>query len=222
MTANQIEYAKHLETQRHNRVSESQGAEDVTSRRITANATASQASTAALRQTEDARHNRETEMTNWFHENQLAQYQRTMGAAALQQAAASTQQASAALLQADAAQQQASSRQYEAETQRIGTTNARLSSIAQFIEGSRHNRAMESTARTQAAAAAEQAAAATTRAETDAGESTSRRFRNYAAGAQSISGVVTDAAQSIINNFNNFGASAYNRKVDKSYENPFF
>lgn len=222
MTSNQIEYAKHLESKRHNVVSEQQGAEDVRSRRMASEAAVSQATTASRRQSEDARHNRETEMINWFHENQLGQYQRVMGSAALQQAAASSTQASAAILQAQAAQSQASTRQYEAETGRIGTTQARLSSIGQMMETNRHNRQMESVERERAAAANTTADAASQRAQTDAEESTSRRFRNYASGTTQIASTMSDIAQSILSGISSRNVTNYNRKVDNGYEVPFF
>lgn len=186
MTANQIEYAKHLETQKHNRITESQGERDVRSRERTADAAVSQAATASSRQKEEGRHNRETEMINWFSANQTAQYQDRAGRAALIQAAASSTQATAALRQAGAAESQAATRQYEAETGRIQTRNARVSTIGQFMETSRHNRAEERIDQQRADAALQTAGASVIQAETSQSESQSRKFNNYASGVGSV------------------------------------
>lgn len=72
MTSNQIAYNQHLETQRHNRVSEIHEHQDVRSRRMSAQASVSQAETARMRQIEEARANAAKEQINWFdsYENQ--------------------------------------------------------------------------------------------------------------------------------------------------------
>lgn len=64
MTANQINYARVREDRRHNLISEKHEHEDVRTRRMTAGANVSQAETARLRQSEDARHNRMSERFN--------------------------------------------------------------------------------------------------------------------------------------------------------------
>lgn len=66
MTANQINYARHKEDVRHNRQTELQKDRDLAIGERQAVASELQASTAARRQLEDARHNQETERVNWF------------------------------------------------------------------------------------------------------------------------------------------------------------
>lgn len=73
MTANQIEFAKHRETRRHNYVTERQGWRDVSTRSrqadaamLSAYASTSQAETAARRAKEESRHNQELERVNWW------------------------------------------------------------------------------------------------------------------------------------------------------------
>lgn len=69
MTANQIAYAKLREDSRHNRESEKAG-------HLTAQASWSQARTAASRAAEEGRHNLETERVNWWNVQEGARHNR--------------------------------------------------------------------------------------------------------------------------------------------------
>lgn len=72
MTQNQINFFKASEEQRHNYEIERQGRQDVASRRITANASRSQADTAAELAAETKRANLERERVNWFTAQEAA------------------------------------------------------------------------------------------------------------------------------------------------------
>lgn len=74
MTANQIEYAKHLETGRHNRVSERHEHQDVQSRRMTAEANQRNATTNWFAAQEQQRHNYNTESATFAANAELVRH----------------------------------------------------------------------------------------------------------------------------------------------------
>lgn len=155
MTANQIEFAKHKETSRHNLASEHIEGRKATASERQAGAAERQAEVAGLQQKETARHNaaQETmqwwfnrnsiaetqrhnkaqEDVNWFNANALKSHQERSDAAAARQAAASESQASTARINA-------LTNRYDAETRRqlAGIESSKLA------ESIRHNVAVES------------------------------------------------------------------------------
>lgn len=76
MTANQIEYAKHLETGRHNRVSERHEHQDVQSRRMTAEANQRNATTNWFAAQEQQRHNYNTESATFAANAEVERHNR--------------------------------------------------------------------------------------------------------------------------------------------------
>lgn len=90
MTSNQIEFAKHRENQRHNRLTETESKRH----------NVQEEGIGWGNLGELSRHNRETESINWFSAANLATYQNTMGKAALEQAGAARSQAQTAAVSA--------------------------------------------------------------------------------------------------------------------------
>lgn len=150
MTANQIEYAKHLETIRHNVETEAQGRADVASRQATAQAAVSQAATAERSQQETARHNLVAEAVSQFSAQHTALYQDRTGRASLQQAQAASTTAAANMLNAQTRQAELSesirhNMAQESEAYRSHTASEAIAS-ATLSETKRHNLAGESQA----------------------------------------------------------------------------
>lgn len=158
MTKNQIEYAKHREDARHNRVTEQQKLRDQAIGLISANAAKSQADTAVLRQAEDARHNQQTEAINWWtnrssleetsrhnrmQENaaaRTASIQERQATTAERQAAVSERSAAVSERQASVAERQAAVSEaqlginrYDAQSRRI-SANAGSASAAAALQ----------------------------------------------------------------------------------------
>lgn len=147
MTANQIAYASHLETQRHNTVTEYQNKQDVQSRAATAAANYWNAQTNAFKAQEDKRHNlaseeeiyrhnihsegietnklsetirsnRENEQINWFKAQTDADYKYKQGESALRQATAAEAQAAAATQRAQTDASRLDIERYQAQSNR--------------------------------------------------------------------------------------------------------
>lgn len=210
MTYNQIEYAKHQESRRHNQVVEAQGERDVASRAITAQAAQTQATVADRRQQEDSRHNRETEMINWFSANQDAIYKDRTGRAALTQAGAAVTSSTAALISASAAQSQAATRereadirqqeadtkQYQAATERVESAGRNLERVFGTLETRRHNLVTESQGMSTIGINQQRADTEQYKADTDRGRQRSQSFRDITAGYKNL----TDTGASILKN----------------------
>lgn len=122
MTANQIAYAKHLEDSRHNRIQEKHEHYSTRTARIGAMAQQSQATTAALRQSEDARHNQETERVNWWAAQETGRHNQESERLSAQQNIWNREfqqnQSEAAFRQASAAERRMSAGETDAETRR--------------------------------------------------------------------------------------------------------
>lgn len=217
MTSNQIRLNQYLEEKRHNVATEGIEGHKAQSSRMQAEASKSQASTAALQQSEVARHNLVEEdirrgtlavesgkLTETTRHNQAdeqlrqqsinvegrkAEYSREVG---LTQAAYSREvglaNASANMVAAHAAASQAATAQLRQKEDR------------------RHNLVGESISRTEASAKVTQAnasttsaSAQTTQAETAKSVSGSQKFKNYASGVADIFRAGSALAGSIIN-----------------------
>lgn len=210
MTYNQIEYAKHQESQRHNRVVEAQGERDVASRAMTAQAAQTQATVADRRQQEDSRHNRETEMINWFSANQDAVYKDRTGRAALTQAGAAVTSATANLISASAAQsqaltrereadikqQEADTKQYSAATERVESAGRNMERIFNVLETVRHNLVTEGQGQANIGINQQRADTEAYKAETDRARQRSQSYRDVAVGSKTI----TETGLSIFKN----------------------
>lgn len=109
MTSNQIAYAVHRETVRHNLAMEVE----------TARYQKAQNQLGFGNLSEAVRHNTEVERVNWYSAQSSARYQTGMVAASQAQAAASQQQAVAAKASAAAAQSNAAANWQNAETRRL-------------------------------------------------------------------------------------------------------
>ena len=165
MTANQIRYAQHRETQRANRASEAIGRHQAESSRISALASESQADTARRRMEEEARHNLKQEAVNWFSAYQTATEnqrhnrateevnwftarsedttRRSQAQSAAQQAQASLRHAEAAMASAGAAQLQAQAGLLNAQTNAGALSESIRHNTALEMEATRHNTAVE-------------------------------------------------------------------------------
>lgn len=194
MTAQQIAYAKHREERRHNIATERLGRKQAAIAKQQADASTSQASTAAARQGEDSRHNYEQELINWFATRNLASLQQAQGQALLRQAGAAERQAGASESQARTAALNAQTRVSELgetiahnrnvenetrrynleriEQDRYATQVQSAYNVARASEAMRHNVETEDQGRVglniqgiQASAAQEQASAASKRAD---------------------------------------------------------
>lgn len=210
MTYNQIEYAKHQESKRHNQVVEAQGERDVASRAITAQAAQTQATVADRRQQEDARHNRESEMINWFSANQDAVYKDRAGRAALTQAGAAVTSSQAALTSAGAAmlqaqtreieaeikQQEADTKQFQAATERVESAGRNLERVFNILETRRHNLVTEGQGLTGLDIRQQEADTKQYSADTDRARQRGQSFRDVTTGLRTI----TETGNSILKN----------------------
>lgn len=111
MTANQIAYARHREDARHNRMTERAGFAQAKASMLQAQAAGTQAAAAKLRQSEELRHNQQTEAINWFVSEQTAQLQQAQRELAIRDAASHERQAEAAYRSSSAALAQAAAQQ---------------------------------------------------------------------------------------------------------------
>lgn len=210
MTYNQIEYAKHQESKRHNQVVEAQGERDVSSRAITARAAETQAQVADRRQQEDSRHNRETEMINWFSANQDAIYRDRAGRAALTQAGAAVTSSTAALItaganvsqaqtrerEAEIRAQEADTKQYQAATERVESSGRNLERMFSILETRRHNLVTEGQGSANVNISARRADTEQFKADTDRARQRGQSFRDVTTGFRTI----TETGNSILKN----------------------
>lgn len=159
MTANQIEFAKHGETRRHNQVTEAQGWRDVDTRSRQADAAmqqavaaTQQAGVAAQRLKEESRHNAEQERINWWStERSQKEVERANAEKEKQQWVAITTLADLQAKQGDAVQRQAAVAESDAVSKRLQAQASQIQAGA----ASRQASASMLNAQTQQSALAE-------------------------------------------------------------------
>lgn len=167
MTTNQVEYAKHLETVRHQKVSEGIEASKAKSQQLSAQAQSEQARIAGLQVgvaqgqlAEQQRANLEKERVNWWQAQEQGRHnlaveqlqQRSVasteklnyaqGSAALSQAESAASQARTAASKVDVEKQKVGVQQFEAQTQRLLASIAGMNASTarmQAEELARHN-----------------------------------------------------------------------------------
>lgn len=139
MTANQINYFRAQEEQRHNMVLERHEHRQVAASEMQARASTTQAEAAKMRQVEEVRHNQNTEAINWFQAERDAELKRAQVSSLDVQAQAAKRQAEAATTQAAASMLQAQTRANE------------------LSESIRHNQSLENESRRHNLMAEEQA-----------------------------------------------------------------
>lgn len=161
MTRNQIAFAEHQETVKHNRATERIEGHKAVSNRIQARASHAQAETASLSQQEQARHNREQEGLGWWqavmshdeqvrsnHENEAIKWY--SAAQSAREAAVKEKQLGLNEREVSVKELEADTHRYQAETgrQQIGLGYSQLAesirhNSQQEIETALHNRNVE-------------------------------------------------------------------------------
>lgn len=192
MTANQIEYAKHLEAKRHNQASES-------AEKDKAQAQLSQAQTAIYTANETARHNREGERINWFTAQSESQYRDVAGRAQLLTASANLKQADVAAANAAIRQNelalgyaQLQLQQQDVNTRKRNALTQMYQTMATTAETKRHNKALESISKGQLNVSERDVAVTESL-------QTSRKFSSYAGGIRDLSQAVSNVVNSGVN-----------------------
>lgn len=145
MTATEVAYANYRENARHNRMTEGIQSTQASAANVQATAAARNARTQAAAQAETARHNQQSELTNWFTAS-------TDRAAKLGQLAETQKQTQISQQNADTARMQA-------QTQQSELAEAIRHNVATEAEASMHNRISERLSQQQADAATTRATA---------------------------------------------------------------